>query len=407
MNNALNLSLDDLKNEILYRDILLEERDVLLEERAKLIETRDVVIKRLIEQLEWFKRQIFGKRSERVVGNLNEFQMEFEGFENLDAPKELEKKEIPAHSRKKPNRNGQDAIGLPSDLPVETTVLDIPEEEKVCKKTGEALVEIGVEITHKLAHRPGSYFIKEIIRHKYVHPTQEEFGIAIPSLPDSIIPKCRADESLLAEIITKKFADHLPLYRIAEMMGREKIKISRKLLSQWVVRVGASLKPLYNEMVKKILESNNVFIDETPIKLQDQVRCKQAYMWVMAGGNESDPPYRVYDFRKNRCHENVIDILKGYKGVLHSDKYAAYENLAKRKMIIWARSWSHIRRKFFDAEAGDPRFRQWVLSKIAYLFMFEKVAWDRSPEERLKIRQEKEVPIYVNRLDIFADLFLI
>ena len=45
-------------------------------------------------------------------------------------------------------------------------------------------------------------------------------------------------------------------------------------------------------------------------------------------------------------------------------------------MIIWARSWSHIRRKFFDAEAGDPRFRQWVLSKIAYLFMFEKVAWD-------------------------------
>ena len=111
----------------------------------------------------------------------------------------------------------------------------------MCKKTGEALIEIGVEITHKLAHRPGSYFIKEIIRHKYVRPTQEEFGIAIPSLPDSITPKCRADESLLAEIITKKFADHLPLYCIVEMMGREKIKISRKLLSQWVLRVGTSL----------------------------------------------------------------------------------------------------------------------------------------------------------------------
>jgi hypothetical protein len=31
MNNALNFSLEDFKNEILYRDILLEERDVLLE----------------------------------------------------------------------------------------------------------------------------------------------------------------------------------------------------------------------------------------------------------------------------------------------------------------------------------------------------------------------------------------
>ena len=84
-NNALNLSLEDLKNEILYRDTLLEER-------AKLIQGRDVEIKRLIEQLEWFKRQIFGKRSERALGNLNEFQMEFEGFENPNAPKELEKK---------------------------------------------------------------------------------------------------------------------------------------------------------------------------------------------------------------------------------------------------------------------------------------------------------------------------
>jgi hypothetical protein len=62
---------------------------------------------------------------------------------------------------------------------------------------------------------------------------------------------------------------------------------------------------IYNGMVKKVLESNNVFIDETPLKLQDEVKCKQAYIWVMAGGNESDPLYRVYDFRKNRRHDNV------------------------------------------------------------------------------------------------------
>ena len=85
LNNALNLSLEDLKTKFSYRDTLLEER-------AKLIQARDAEIKRLVEKLEWFKRQIFGKRSERVVANLNEFQMEFEGFENLDAPKELEKK---------------------------------------------------------------------------------------------------------------------------------------------------------------------------------------------------------------------------------------------------------------------------------------------------------------------------
>ncbi|MCX6779799.1 MAG: IS66 family transposase [Candidatus Magasanikbacteria bacterium] len=364
--------------------------------KTKLVE-RDEKIAHLNEQIAWFKRQIFGKRSERVVSDLNAFQMLLEGFENPDAPKEPEKKDIPGHKRKKPNRNGQDAITLPADLPVETTILDIPEEEKICKESGEPLVQIGIEVTHKLAHKPGSYYVKEIIRPKYAHPQKEEFGVVYAELPDSIIPKCRADESLLAEIITRKFADHLPLYRIAEIMGREKIKISRKLLSQWVVRVGMTLKPLYDEMTKQILASKNVFIDETPVKLQDQVKCKQAYIWVMVGGNEADPPYRVYDFREDRGHDNVIDMLKGYQGVLHSDKYAAYENLAKRKIITWCPCWSHIRRYFFDAEAGDPIFRKWVLRKIRYLFMLERVAWARSPEERLKIRQEKEVPI-INEL---------
>ena len=280
---------------------------------------------------------------------------------------------------------------------MQTTLLDIPEEQKVCQETGEPLVQIGVDITHKLAHQPGSYYIKEIIRPKYAHPSKEEAGILTAELPDTLLPKCRADESLLAQIITDKFADHLPLYRIAEIMEREGVKISRKLLSQWVIRVGMALRPLYLEMLKRILASNNVFIDETPVKLWEKVQCKIGYMWVVVGGNEANPPYRIYDFRENRCHDNALDILKDYRGLLHSDKYGAYQRLAERKIIIWMPCWSHIRRKFFEAEAGDQIFRQWVLRKIRYLFMFEKVAWARAPDERLKIRQEKQIPI-INEL---------
>jgi transposase len=347
----------------------------------------------LNEQIEWFKRQIFGKRSEKVVSDLNSTQMLFEGFENLPTSGEEKKKTVAAHARRKPNRNGQDKITLPSDLPVKTTILDIPEEEKVCPETGEALVQIGVEVSLKLAHEPGSYYVKEIVRPKYVHPKKEEAGVITANLPDCLLPKCRADESLLAEIVTKKFADHLPLYRIEEILSREGIKISRKLLSQWVVKTGLALKPLYDEMLNQVLGSKNIFIDESPVKLFATGKCKQGYMWVVVGGRESDPPYRIYEFRENRCHDNVLEILKDYRGGLHSDKYNAYQKLAERKIIIWFPCWSHIRRKFFEAEAGDPEFRRWVLRKIRYLFMLERVAWARSPEERLKIRQEKEEPI--------------
>lgn len=346
----------------------------------------------LKEQLAWFKRQIFGKRSERQVSNLNSQQLYFEGFEN-PAQKEEEKKTVAAHTRKKPNRDGQDKITLPDDLPVETIMIDIPEDQKVCQETGEPLVQIGVETSHKLAHKPGSYYIKEIIRPKYAHPKKEENGILTANLPDSLLPRCRADESLLAEIITKKFADHLPLYRIAEIFKREEIGISRKLLSQWVMRSAIALKPLFNEMLKRVLSGKNIFIDETPVKLWEKVKCKQAYMWVVVGGSEANPPYRIYEFKEDRCHHNVLDILKDYRGGLHSDKYAAYQKLAEQKIITWFPCFSHIRRKFFEAEAGDPIFRQWVLRKIRYLFMLERVAWNRSSEERLRIRQEKEVPI--------------
>jgi transposase len=360
----------------------------------------------LKEQLEWFKRQIFGKRSERVVSNLNHEQLEFDGFENIGASTEIQKKTVASHTRSKPNRNGQDKIALPSDLPVKTIILDIPEEEKVCKETGKPLVQIGVEITHKLAHEPGSYYVKEIIRPKYVNPQKEETGVLTAELPDTLLPKCRADESLLAEIITQKFADHLPLYRIAESMEREGIKISRKLLSQWVIKCGMALKPLYDEMLSQILTSKNIFIDESPVKLWEPEKCKQAYMWVVVGGSEADPLYRVYQFKKDRCHDNVLDILKDYRGGLHSDKYGAYQRLAERKIITWYPCWSHIRRKFFDAEAGDSSFRQWVLRKIRYLFMLERVAWARAPEERLRIRQEKEIPIIDELIDKIKSKFM-
>lgn len=386
MTAALNHSAQALQEELGELRLGIVERDYKLAEC-------DREILSLQEQVEWFKRQLFGKKSERVVSNLNQDQLEFEGFNAPQQSSQEPLKTVTYQRRAKPKRNGQDAIKLDPDMPVQTTVLDIPEEDKICKETGVPLVKIGEEVTHKLAHTPGSYYIKEIIRPKYANPRRPEAGIATALLPDSILTKCQADDSFLASIIVDKFVNHMPLYRIAEQMGREGVGISRKLLSQWVIRCGMALKPLYEVMVQEILLSGNAFIDEIPVKLQAKTKCDTAYVWILAGGESSNPPYRIYDFRLNRCHEHVWEILNGYRAVLHSDKYAAYQRLAEAKTIIWCPCFSHIRRKFFEAEAGDPAFREWVLRKIKYLFMFEKVAWARSPEERLRIRQEKEIPI--------------
>ena len=346
------------------------------------LEQENVVLK---QQVEWFRRYLFGKKSERNVSQVSEEQLTFEGFE---VGEQQEEETIPAYKRRKPKRDGEDKITLPPDLPVEQTLIDLPEKEKTCPETGESLVKIGEEVTHKLAFKPGSYFIKEIIRPKYAHPKKEELGIFTADLPSSIIPKCRADESFLATIITQKFADHMPLYRISEMFGRNGLHISHKLLSQWVTKIGIALEPLYQVMRAKILSGQSLFIDESPLKMQDKTKAKQVYMWVLA----SDNGYRLYDFRESRCHEHAFEILEGYKGVVHSDKYGAYEILAGDKKIVWAPCWAHIRRKFFEAHT-DPDFREWVLSKIQELFLLDREAWAVTPEERERQRQEKQIPI--------------
>lgn len=111
------------------------------------------------------------------------------------------------------------------------------------------------------------------------------------------------------------------------------------------------------------------------------------------GGQASNPPYRVYNFRTGREHSHAADLLKGYTGVLHSDKYGAYESLANKKQFVWCPCWAHIRRQSIEAESGDPLLRKEILRLIQDLFLLEEVAWSQLPEERLRIRQEKEIPI--------------
>jgi transposase len=349
----------------------------------------------LQEQLSWFKKQVFGAKSEKLVDDESD-QLKFPGMEILK-PEEQERVEIKGHIRKK-RAQEKSKIEFPDDLPKKQIFLDLPEDQKVCPLTGEPLKKIGEEISQKLAYNPGAYFIKEYIRPKYASPSRPEIGVMVKEMPGSIFSKGRVDESLLSHIITMKFADHLPLYRIQEILERDQVKISRQLLSHWVLTIGENLIPLYDLMEKRILENNSIFVDETPINVlvKGKKKAHEGYMWVYKGGGGLDPPYTLYDFRMNRNHSNAIDKLKNYKGLLHSDQYGAYETLSKIESIIWQPCMAHVRRYFIEAQTGDQEFKKWVLRQIRYLYMFERVTKTRSSEERLRIRQEKEKPILEN-----------
>jgi transposase len=367
----------------------------LLQEKDRQIASLQAQVTLLTEQLGWLKKQIFGVRSERIVADLGQQALPFAIAEVAAGPPVEVIEEVRYQRRKAVKNRGKDTISYPDDLPVERKILDVPEQEKVCSQTGEPLVCIGEEVTRKLARKAEQFFILELVRPKYASRKNPDQGVLTAALPDSIIDRCPADESLLASVLIAKFADHLPLYRQAQILRRSDIQISRQTLSKWVLSLGFGLAPLYEAMKNRVLQSGSVFVDESPIDLQTPGKgpCKKAYMWVYVGGGGGDPPYRIFEFRTSRSHAHVEQTLKDYQGILHSDKYAAYEKLARREGIQWCPCMAHVRRKFVEAEGGDPELRKRILRKIRHLFMLERVAWSRSAEERLRIRQEIEKPV--------------
>lgn len=352
-------------------------------------------IKNLKEQIAWFQKQLFGKRSEKIIDSCPEQPTLFD-LNLVSTPEKVEEVQIQSYTRKSSKGKDSNKISFPENLPITRVFIDLKEDEKICPLTNKPLIKIGEEVSQKLAHKPGSFFIKEIVRPKYVSPKGAEEAVFVAPLPECLLTRCKADESFLADILVKKFADHLPLYRQSEILERQGIHISRQVLSQWTVKCGLALKPLYEKLKEEVLSSKNLFIDEVPVDMLNPGKGKvhQAYMWVIVGGQNKNPAYRIYNFRLDRTHKNASELLKNCsQSFVHSDKYGAYEALASQKLFTWCPCWSHIRRKFFDGVAGDPDFVNLVLRKIKYLFLFERVAWNRSEEERLRIRKEKEIPI--------------
>lgn len=365
----------------------------LLQQKDHRIHALEADLLTLKEQLSWLQKQLFGVKSERLI-DLHD-QPLLPGFDQKRQEAEPEQEDIHFKRRKNKKNKGKDTLCYPDNLPVKRIELDIPEEEKFCAKTGAPLVQIGFEISRKLARKPEQFYIREYARPKYASKAAAELGIKVAPLPDAIIDRCPADESLLAYILTAKFTDHLPLYRLVEILKRADIRISRQTLSKWVLTLGDALSPLYEAMRAEVLASGTIFVDETPIRLQVQGKghCQKAYMWVYVGGGGGDPPYRFFEFQLNRNHEHPLKTLNDYQGFLHTDKYGAYVKLAQFKEITWCPCMAHVRRKFVEAENGDTQLRCQILRKIRYLFMLERVAWARSAEERLRIRQELEKPI--------------
>jgi transposase len=370
-------------------DNLVRENEQLKADNARI--RRE--LQRLSEQLAWFQRQVFGRKSERIVDMPGETEL-LPGLE-LEEPSEPTPDPIlvPAHSRRRTRRKGGCTVEIPDSLERVERVIDVPEAERTLAD-GREMVRAGEDRSEKLAFRQEEYYVLVTVRPKYVDPLDPSLGVVQEPMPGTLIEGSKFDTSFMAHVVEEKFAFHMPLYRIQEKLAGREIRVTRQTLSQLVKTCGERILPLFHLMVARVLLQGYLFTDDTPVKLQAKGKCREARVWLYVGARANAPPYHVYQFSIDRGHRHPLDFLAEFEGVIHADAFAAYEKLDADpgKAIRWSACWAHARRKFEEASGGD-QLRAWVLRQMRYLFMYERVAWARGEAERLRIRSERETPI--------------
>jgi hypothetical protein len=86
--------------------------------------------------------------------------------------------------------------------------------------------------------------------------------------------------------------------------------------------------------------------------------------------------------------------LKDFRGVIHADGYAGFNELFVGGQIAEAACWAHVRRKFFDVHAAtaSPIAKE-ALDRVGQLYRVEQTINGAAPDHRRRERQERSKPI--------------
>jgi transposase len=370
---------------------------VTLEERAAALPPSEIVAllvqnAELQRQVDWFKRQLFGRKSERRLREPAPEQLSLSGMFPTPVPP-ADRPPPPTETVKAYQRRVRftatdlpDESGLRFDasVPIQEIVLTNPE---VADLPPHAYEVIGEKVTYRIAQRPGAYVIL-----KYLRPVikrKDTEALSCPPAPPAVFEKSVADVSLLAGLLMEKFRYHLPLYRQHQRLTQAGIRLSRGTLTQWVQRAAELLEPIYHALLSSILLSQVLAMDETPVKAGRQGKGKlhTGYFWPIYG----DKDEIAFPFAASRAQAVVREALGKFCGVLVTDGYIVYDRFAQTvNRLVPAQCWSHTRRHFVDAERAEPTLVAEALERIGGFYEQEAYIRQHGLEAEAKLAHRGE-----------------
>ena len=391
---ALPDNLDDLRQ--VCRALLAE-----LGEKQQLID-------KLTHQLALFRRYLYGRRSEQL--DPAQLLLEFASWvKTLNAEPPVPVSPAPAAVAPSARpRRGHGRTPLPALLPRRRVEHPLPEERCTCTACGARLVKIGEETSEQLDYQPASLFVTEHVRFTYACRACEA-TVVTAETPAAPIEKGRPGPGLLAQVITAKYADHLPLHRQVDIFARHGVTLARQTLCDWVAAAAALLTPVYEDLTAGVLASAVIHTDDTAVPVLDRERTqtRPGRLWVYVG--DGRPGDIVYAYTADRTRAGPAAFLGDFRGYLQADAYAGYDALYATGRVVEVGCWAHARRRFWEAKASDPARGLPALAFIQQLYAVEAEAKEFAVETRRARRQAHALPVlarFKTWLDEQADRIL-
>ncbi len=373
------------------------------EESKQQTEELRVEMLRLQLELERFRKWYYGPRADRLASSGEVAQMLLAFAEEVnrkpvhpdDLPPAAEAADEPRRLRR---RTGRRNLAHFENLPVTTHVHELSAEERACPCCGSQRREIGAEESWQIEYYPGRFERIQHVRKKYACPGCERNGggarIEAAAKPEAPVDKGLAGPGLLAYIVTSKFSDYLPLYRLEDIFQRQGFEISRATQSIWCGDVAGLVEPLYELMAGRVRASRVVATGDTVMPMLAKGKTANARMWVYVGDEAA--PYNIFDFTLNRGRDGPKYFLKDYGNVLLADAYGGYNGVVAGNGITRAGCWAHARRKIIEAEKAAPEIAREAVELVRALYAVEHRGKGLSAAARLELRQADSAPVLTN-----------
>ena len=347
---------------------------------------------RLRQIIKELQRHRFGRRAETLPEE--QLQLGLEEAEQIEAAGQAETEEAASAERKtRAARRRTNRGALPAHLPRIETLVDVA--SMTCPGCSGTLHRIGEDVAERLDIVPAQFRVLVVRRPKYACRRCEDVVVQAAA-PARLIEGGLPTEATVAQVLVSKYADHLPLYRQAQIYARQGVNLDRSTLADWVGRAAFLLRPVHERLLDRLKASSKLFADETTAPVLDpgRGRTKTGQLWAYVRDDRAwggaDPPGVAYVYAPDRKAERPIAHLAGFRGVLQVDGYGAYKVLAGRGEVRLAFCWSHVRRPFYElAQSGPAPIASEALTRIAALYRIEADIRGRSADERRAIRQER------------------